>query len=147
MIAFFVAGLLISAGVLLFGRFYLRSKVHPDLRSLNLPLQRIQAHYYFDGGSLGMEIVDRDGKRVELSMPNWHTADDDTFYKFIYVGAKYKPKGAPMTPLDIHTKRFLIELLESSSPEGETKIALDALSGDTFGEKLYYQSKIKQLFD
>jgi len=94
-----------------------------------------------------MEIVDRDGKRIELSIPNWHTTDDDTFYKYIYIGAKYMPKGAAMTPLDIHTKRFLIELLEATSLEGETKIALDALRGDTFGERLYYQSKIKQVFD
>jgi hypothetical protein len=143
----FIAGLLIAISLLLFGRFYVRSGVHPDLRSLNLPLQRIRAHYYFDGGSLGMELVDRDGKRIELSIPHWHTADDDTFYKYIYVGAKYMPKGAAVTPLNIHTKRFLIEMLEETSPERESKIALNALRADTFGERLFYHRKIKQVFD
>lgn len=143
LITFLVAALLLAASLLLFWNHYDLSKVQPDLRVLNRPFQRVLAYYYFDGGSIGVEILDRDGTRCALRLPEFYSSVDDTKYTSIYIGATSIPKGASPRPLDIDTKRFLIEVIDGSEPGLDRDSALRSLREDTFGEGYYFLKKLK----
>ena len=147
LIAFLIGVILLAASLLLFWNHYDFSKIHPELRALNRPFQRVLSYYWFDGGSIGVEILDRDGKACEVSLPNWRTAEDSTIYKYIYIGSKYPPKSAGLLPLDLDTKRFLIEVIESSVPDVNKDSALRSLRADTPGQKDYYLRRLKEIFD
>jgi len=45
------------------------NRVHPSLRQLATPYQTVGTSYFLDGGSIGVAIVDRDGRRLLLALP------------------------------------------------------------------------------
>ena len=71
---FAIVSLLIVIGLMLWlfwpGPAYDPERVHPRLRALQQPYQSVKAVYYMDGGSIGIEIVDRGGSREQFALPH-----------------------------------------------------------------------------
>jgi len=85
-------------------------QVHPRLRILQQPFQSVKAFFFWDGGSIGIEIVDRDGRREEFAIPS-HLGENDHYTK-VFVGAIYDQKsGAVEIAQPEQTKRMLICIL------------------------------------
>jgi hypothetical protein len=84
--------------------------VHPRLRALQQPYQNIKTAYYLDGGSIGIEITDRDGRQEQFAIPA-HLGDTNR-YSRVYVGAMYdnEPDAVEIAePED--TKWMLVHIL------------------------------------
>ena len=47
---------------------YDREKVHPRLLSLQQPYKTVRTYYFMDGGSIGIEIVDREGRKEQFAV-------------------------------------------------------------------------------
>jgi hypothetical protein len=87
-------------------------RVNVRLRSLQTPYQVVRTAYYLDGGSIGIEIVDRDGRREQFCLPS-HLGDTNR-YSRVFVGAMHDRKaGAVEVTEPEHTKRMLIQVLAS----------------------------------
>ena len=88
------------------------NRVEPRLRALQQPYQSVKTSYYFDGGSVGVEIVDREGKREQFAIPA-HLGETGQYTK-VFVGAMYDRKPSAVEVSDSEqTKRMLIHVLES----------------------------------
>lgn len=85
--------------------------VHPRLRALQQPYQSVKTAYYWDGGSIGIEITDRDGHREQFAIPS-HLGDSNRYTK-VFVGAMHdgKPDALEIAQPE-HTKRMLICVLK-----------------------------------
>lgn len=86
--------------------------VEPRLKALQQPYQSVKFGYYMDGGSIGIEIVDHNGRREQFAIPS-HLGDTNRYTK-VFVGAMYdhKPNAVEITEPE-HTKRMLIHILAS----------------------------------
>lgn len=86
-------------------------RVHPRLRALQQPYRSVTTAFYCDGGSVGMEIVDRDGRREQFAIPA-HLGDKNPYAK-VFVGATYddKPEAVEIEEPE-HTKRMLVCILQ-----------------------------------
>jgi hypothetical protein len=88
-------------------------RVNPRLRSLQKPYQNVKTGYYLDGGSIGIEIVDRAGTREQFCLPA-HLGDTNPYTR-VFVGAMYDRKSGAVEILEPeHTKRMLIQILASA---------------------------------
>ena len=88
------------------------SRVEPRLRALQEPYQHVKTAYYLDGGSIGIEITDRDGKTEQFAIPA-HLGDTNR-YTIVYVGAMFDRKpGAVQVSDSEQTKRMLVQILAS----------------------------------
>ena len=86
------------------------ARVEPRLRSLQQPYQSVATSYYTDGGSVGIEIVDREGRREQFAIPA-HLGDTNRYMR-VFVGAMYDRKPGTIEVADSeHTKRMLIHVL------------------------------------
>jgi len=86
------------------------TRVEPRLSSLQEPYQRIKTALYLDGGSVGIEITDRDGKTEQFAIPS--RLEETNRYTKVYVGAMYDSKpGAVLVSDSEQTKRMLIHVL------------------------------------
>src|SRR6185503_13602782 len=65
-------------------------RVHPSLRELATPYRSVGTGYYLDGGSLGIAIVDRDGRKLELALPV--SAAHGRSYPQLFIGATHTSK-------------------------------------------------------
>jgi len=90
---------------------YAIERVHPRLRALRTPYQSVRASLYSDGGSVGIEIVDRDGHREQFTIPA--PLGDTNRYTRVFVGAMHyrKPDAVEIAEPE-HTKRMLIRILQ-----------------------------------
>jgi len=96
-------------------------KVHPKLRELSTPYQRVSTFYGKDG-SIGITIVDRDGHKLDLGLPA--SSDDGPKYQRIHFGPS---DGGALTD---DTRRMLIRALgEHGSSADGTGSALVSLRG------------------
>ena len=87
--------------------------VHPRLRALQQPYQTVKTGYYMDGGSIGIEIIDRDGHREMFAVPS-HLGDTNRYAK-VFVGAMHDRKPEAVEIVDPeHTKRMLVCILQDS---------------------------------
>jgi|JI10StandDraft_1071094.scaffolds.fasta_scaffold04413_19 hypothetical protein len=89
---------------------YRMERVHPRLRALEEPYLRVESGVYFDGGSVGIEIVDATGAREQFALPA-HLGVPNP-YSRLYVGARHDsaPEAVEVyEPED--TKRRLIAIL------------------------------------
>src|SRR5580765_4003022 len=108
------------------------SRVHPSIRGLQEPYQSVTADYYLDGGSVGMEIIDRDGQKIQLAIPISDGPGDTGIYHRLYIGARYsKDANAVEVVFTKDTKRFLADVLSRypAGPESDRDLALIALRG------------------
>jgi hypothetical protein len=85
--------------------------VHPRLRALQQPYRSVKTAYYMDGGSIGIEIIDRDGHREQFAIPS-HLGDTNRYTR-IFVGAMrdHKPEAVEIFEPE-HTKRMLVCILQ-----------------------------------
>jgi hypothetical protein len=89
------------------------TRVEPRLRALRKPYQHVKTAYYPDGGSVGIEITDRDGKVEQFAIPA-HLGGTNR-YNSVYVGAMHDRKpGAILVSDSEQTKRMLIHVLAST---------------------------------
>jgi hypothetical protein len=105
------------------------NRVHPSLRQLATPYQSVGTGFFLDGGSIGVVIVDRDGRRLLLALPVSY--QDGRKYPRLFVGATHTSKtGAVEVAFSDDTRRMLISVIEDhrSSP-GDSDIALLSLRG------------------
>lgn len=107
---------LVVAAVLAFWFFrsapsYDIKRVDSRLRALQKPYQIVKTGYYMDGGSIGIEIVDRDGRTEQFAIPS-HLGDTNRYTK-VFVGAMHDRKpGAVEIVEPEHTKRMLVCILQ-----------------------------------
>jgi hypothetical protein len=59
--------------------------VHPAIEALQVPYQSLTVCHYLDGGSLGIAIIDRDGKQLKLALPC--AEDPGTRFNRLFLGA------------------------------------------------------------
>lgn len=86
------------------------AKVDPRLTSLEKPYQQVRVAYYMDGGSIGIEIVDKRGRKEQFAIPA-HLGDTNRYTR-IFVGAMYDHKQEAVEIIKPEpTKRMLIEIL------------------------------------
>ena len=90
------------------------SSVHPSIRNLQQPYRLVTAHYYLDGGSIGLEITDRNGKKLQLVIPIYDGPGDKNTYHRLFVGATdSRDKGAVEVPFTDYTRRMIVPLREN----------------------------------
>jgi hypothetical protein len=119
------------------------ARVQPSIRSLRQPYQRVTADYYLDGGSIGMEIVDRDGQKLQLAIPIYDGPGDTRTYHRLYLGAQHsKHTNAVEVPFTKDTKSFLAEVIVRYATGLDRDLSLIALRGsprdyvDVYGRAL-----------
>ena len=126
-----VCGLVLAlVAVLLWPRAdYDIARVHPSLRELTTPYQFVSTGYDLDGGSIGITIVDRDSRRLELALPV--SAEHGKSYPRLFAGAKHISKtGAVEIAFSDDTRQMLISVLEQhGQPTDSSDIALVELRG------------------
>jgi hypothetical protein len=117
--------------------------VHPSIRSLRQPYQRVIADYFLDGGSVGLEIIDRDGQKVQLAIPIYDGPEDTNKYHRLYLGARYfKRTNAVEIPFSRDTKMFLADIIRRNATGPDRDLSLIALRGsprdyvDVYGRAL-----------
>jgi hypothetical protein len=89
------------------------TRVKPRLRSLRQPYQSVKTGYKMDGGSIGIEIVDRDGKREQFALPA-HLGDTNRYTR-VFVGSLHDRKPGTTEVMDAeNTKRMLIQILAAT---------------------------------
>ena len=86
-------------------------RVDNRLRALQEPYRSVKTHYYMDGGSIGIEIVDREGRMEQFAIPS-HLGDTNR-YKKVFVGAMHHRKPGAVEIIEPKdTKRMLICILK-----------------------------------
>jgi len=105
------------------------SRVHPNLRELATPYQSVSTGYYLDGGSIGITIVDRDARKLELALPV--SSERGRSYPQLFIGATYSSKtGAVEVAFSEDTRRMLISVIEHHRTSADSSdIALVSLRG------------------
>jgi len=106
------------------------SQVDPRVRAIEEPCQKVEVYFFGDGGSIGIKIVDRAGKILNLCLPA--PMDEPTFqFKKLFLGALYySEKGAEEVSPPQHTRRRLAAILRSMSEiDGDIDVAVYRLSG------------------
>src|SRR6185295_3374497 len=86
------------------------SRVHPNLRALKQPYRSVQAATYLDGGSVGVEIIDNDGTKVQAAFPV--SFDAPHRHDRLFIGAMHRSyTGAVEVAYTEDTKRFLVDII------------------------------------
>ena len=102
--------------------------VEPRLIALQEPYTRLETSYFADGGSIGILIVDANGREEKFALPNRMMRNEN--HDKVYVGALYLThSGAVPVANSEATKQELIRVLANyrSDPQVESKLAI--LSG------------------
>jgi hypothetical protein len=112
------------------------SRVHPSVGSLREPFKRVNVDYYLDGGSVGIDITDRDGVRIQLAIPIDDGPGDTRTYHRLYVGTLYyKQTNATELPFTKDTKRFLVNVIRryGTGPDRDCSLIALGSPGDRIG--------------
>lgn len=110
---------------------YERAKVHASLQALAQPYRAVVTEYYMDGGSVGIQITDRNGRVMEYALPV--SEDNPRRYEQVFFGAMWI-KDRSKSPVEVkdptETKKMLIRIIDRYSPrDANTGAALCALRG------------------
>lgn len=121
----------LAAFVLLCSPTYDMARVHPSIRILQQPFRSVTADYYLDGGSIGMDITDRDGRRLKLAIPIYDGPGDPRTYHRLFLGARHSSyTGAVEVAFTEDTRRFLCDIISRQAVPGPDRdSALIALRG------------------
>ncbi len=97
-------------------------RVHPRLRALQQPYQDIKTHLYLDGGSVGIEIVDRNGQQEKFALPVKVTVNPvnerwTTTYKQVYIGAILKADPGAIEIADPENTKWMIASILQAYPK------------------------------
>jgi len=107
---------------------YDRARVHPDLLALKQPFSSVKAHYYFDGGSIGVELTDATGRKQRLALPcavdgrpppNGQKGN----YSRLLIGTLHhsRPGGVPVEFTE-DSKRFIAEIIDKDVDQGWDRV-------------------------
>ena len=89
-------------------------RVDSRLLSLQQPYRTVKTAYYADGGSIGIEIIDRDGRLQQFAIPS-HFGDSNRYTR-VFVGSMCdRTPGAIEIINPEHTKRMLISVLQANA--------------------------------
>ena len=92
---------------------YDASQVCPQLISLQKPYQKVKTALFLDGGSIGIEIIDRDGQREQFALPCPSDNTNYPGYSRVFVGALWNHrKGAIEISNPEPTKLMLVKILQ-----------------------------------
>ena len=92
------------------GPTYDPQKVHPRLGILQQPYRQVKTYYWADGGSVGIDIVDRDGRHEQFAIRA--KLGDTNPYTRVFVGAlNDRLAGAIEVSDSEHTRRMLTRML------------------------------------
>ncbi len=107
------------------------SRMHPSIRSLVRPYRSVTAEYYLDGGSVGIDITDQNGQRLQLAIPNYDGPGDKRTYHRLFIGATYASRtGAVEIAFTEDTKRCLADIIgRYATPGPDRDSAVIALRG------------------
>jgi len=106
------------------------SQVHPSIRDLKPPYRQVKANYFLDGGSIGMEITDHDGQKLQLAIPISDGIGDARTYHRLYLGAKHTSfSNAVEVAFTADTRKFLVDMLDNQASGIDRNAALIALRG------------------
>jgi hypothetical protein len=121
--------ILVAAALLWPTAGYDISRVHPSLYELATPYQSVSTSYYLDGGSIGITIIDRDARRLELALPV--SSGRSRRYPNLFIGATHSSEtGAVEVEFSEDTRRMLISVIERhGTAAGSSDIALVSLRG------------------
>ena len=89
------------------------NQVCPQLLSLQKPYQSVKTSLYLDGGSIGIEIIDRDGHHEQFALPCHDDDTNYTDYSRVFVGALWRHKNEAVEITNPEpTKFMLVEILK-----------------------------------
>ncbi|HHU16151.1 MAG: hypothetical protein ACOX7Q_13410 [Kiritimatiellia bacterium] len=126
-------GVLFVSSVLWIFRPYEKAdlrRVEPKLRALETPYREVKAFSFGDGGSMGLEIIDRNGKALVFCLPA--PMDEPTLrYNKLFMGAIYYTEpGSSEVPNAHHTKLRLAEIIRSQTKaDDDNDVFVYRLSG------------------
>ena len=126
-------GVLFVSSVLWIFRPYEKAdlrRVEPKLRALETPYREVKAFSFGDGGSMGLRIVDCNGKVLDFCLPA--PMDEPTLrYNKLFMGSTYYTEpGSSEVPNAHHTKLRLAEIIRSQTkPDPENDVFVYRLTG------------------
>ena len=93
--------------------------VHPALLVIKQPVSSATAHYYFDGGSIGLELIDSDGKSLAFALPVKKTNSSRQVYRELVTGVTHSSKSGGVThPCSEDSRRFVAMLIDKYADQG-----------------------------
>ena len=119
-----VAGALICAAIFFWPSSFDLSRVHPSIRGLQKPYRSVTADYYLDGGSVGLDITDRDGQRLQLAIPVYDGPGDTRMHHRLFIGRTYVGQtrtGATEVAFTQDTKRYLADIIDRHATPGSDR--------------------------
>jgi hypothetical protein len=100
--------------------------VEPRLLALKEPYRNVTTAYYADGGSIGIQIIDRDGRKEQFAIPA--RLGEKNHYTKVFIGAMYDQKPGAIEVSDSEqTRLMLIHVLESMpdrSPDADVGLRM-----------------------
>lgn len=135
-------GVLTFSSVLWVFRSYERADprmVESSLKALEAPYQEVVATSFGDGGSMGLRIVDRNGKTLDFCLPAPMDEPSLRFNKLFMGSTYYTEPGSSEVPNAHHTKLRLAEILRSQTKaDGDNDLFVYRLSGRWRDALRYY---------
>lgn len=132
-----IAGVVLGGGLVFFVLWVFRPyeradprMVEPNLRALEAPYQKVVTTSIGDGGSMGLRIVDCNGKVLDFCLPA--PMDEPTLrYNKLFMGSTYYTEpGSSEVPNAHHTKLRLAETIRSQTkPDPENDVFVYRLTG------------------
>ena len=114
LIALLLLALVVAFLILQPGPSYDISRVDPRCEPFKRRTRTFWTEFFWDGGSIGIEITDRDGAQQQFAIPA-HLGDARP-YSRVFVGALYDSRpGAVEIAEPEDTKRMLVCILRDSS--------------------------------
>jgi hypothetical protein len=92
------------------GLSYDIQKVHPRLRALREPFQTVKSYYFMDGGSIGIKIVDGDGREERFAVLSL-LGEPNPYTRVLVGGIHRREQGAVEVSDPEDTRRMLIRIL------------------------------------
>lgn len=95
------------------------SNIHEVLKNVRLPCQWAKASYFFDGGSIGVELVDAESKNLKLALPVGNIEGDHKTYPRLFTGTVHTSKpGGVEVPCGKDDRLFIANLIENYAEAG-----------------------------
>lgn len=112
------------------------ANVEPEIAGLRRPFGRVTAGYFLDGGSIGMEIADAEGKKLRLALPVGGEGRKQEYSRLVigveHVAELSKTNAPSVRDIELNedTRRFLtVVLRREARSDVDRDAALMALGG------------------
>ena len=125
-----------------------RKGIDPSLKTMKYPLKKVVVEYYFDGGSVGLLVVDADGKTNEFALPVSYSGSKRQYTNF-HAGELWlnRTNISLAEPLDDRTRRYLFYLMEvKGKRDAHRTLALLYMRGAPRDYVPLVEANVKDLF-